>query len=30
LNGILDEIEANLAHLDELGSPATYNHYPVG
>jgi arylsulfatase A-like enzyme len=29
-NGIPDEIEANLKHLDDLGSPATYNHYPVG
>jgi arylsulfatase len=29
-NGIPDEIEENLRHLDELGSPATYNHYPVG
>ena len=29
-NGIPDTIEANLPHLDELGSPATYNHYPTG
>src|SRR5580704_6063937 len=29
-NGIPDNIEANLSHLDELGSPATYNHYPTG
>jgi arylsulfatase A-like enzyme len=29
-NGIPDEIEDNLPLLDELGSPATYNHYPVG
>ena len=29
-NGIADDIEANLRQLDELGSPATYNHYPVG
>ena len=29
-NGIPDEIEENLQYLDELGSPATYNHYPVG
>jgi arylsulfatase len=29
-NGIPDEIEENLKYLDELGSPATYNHYPVG
>ena len=29
-NGIPDHIEDNLKYLDELGSPATYNHYPVG
>ena len=29
-NGIPDEIEENLQYLEELGSPATYNHYPVG
>ncbi len=29
-NGIPDTIEANLALLDQLGSPATYNHYPNG
>jgi CBS domain-containing protein len=29
-NGVPDTIEANLPHLDELGSPATYNHYPTG
>jgi arylsulfatase A-like enzyme len=29
-NGIPDTIEENLKHLDDLGSPATYNHYPVG
>jgi arylsulfatase A-like enzyme len=29
-NGIPDTIEENLQYLDELGSPATYNHYPVG
>ena len=29
-NGIPDTIEQNLKYLDELGSPATYNHYPVG
>jgi arylsulfatase A-like enzyme len=29
-NGIPDEIEDNLKYLDDLGSPATYNHYPVG
>ncbi len=29
-NGIPDTIEENLKHLDELGSPTTYNHYPTG
>jgi arylsulfatase A-like enzyme len=29
-NGIPDSIEENLQYIDELGSPATYNHYPVG
>ena len=29
-NGFPDEIEENLAMLDQLGSPATYNHYPTG
>ena len=29
-NGIPDSIEENLQYLDELGSTATYNHYPVG
>ena len=29
-NGIPDDIAENLRQLDELGSPATYNHYPVG
>ena len=29
-NGIPDDIKANLAMLDELGSPTTYNHYPNG
>lgn len=29
-NDIEDKIEDNLKHLEELGSPATYNHYPVG
>jgi arylsulfatase A-like enzyme len=29
-NGIPDSIEDNLQYLDELGSPATYNHYPTG
>jgi arylsulfatase len=29
-NGIPDDIETNLALLDDLGSPKTYNHYPNG
>jgi arylsulfatase A-like enzyme len=29
-NGVPDSIEANLALLDDLGSPKTYNHYPNG
>ena len=29
-NGIPDTIEANLPLLEELGSPATDNHYPTG
>jgi hypothetical protein len=29
-NGIPDDVEENLRYLDALGSPATYNHYPVG
>jgi arylsulfatase len=29
-NGLPDSMEANLAQLDELGSPTTYNHYPTG
>jgi arylsulfatase A-like enzyme len=29
-NGIMDDIAQNLAMIDELGSPKTYNHYPTG
>ena len=29
-NGIPDDMEANLAMLDELGGTKTYNHYPNG
>ncbi|WP_445151938.1 arylsulfatase [Baekduia sp. Peel2402] len=29
-NGFPDEMEDNLSHLDDLGSPNTYNHYPTG
>ena len=30
MNGIPDDINANLAMLDELGGTETYNHYPNG
>jgi len=30
LNGIPDDLQANLAMIDELGGPKTYNHYPTG
>jgi arylsulfatase len=30
VNGIPDDINANLAMIDELGGPSTYNHYPNG
>ncbi len=30
MNGIPDDINANLAMLDELGGTKTYNHYPNG
>ena len=29
-NGFPDDIKANLALMDKLGSPDTYNHYPTG
>jgi hypothetical protein len=29
-NGYPDDLEENLKHLDDLGSPDTYNHYPTG
>ncbi|MGP0051621.1 MAG: arylsulfatase [Solirubrobacteraceae bacterium] len=29
-NGVPDDIEDNLAMIDELGGPKTYNHYPNG
>jgi arylsulfatase A-like enzyme len=29
-NGWPDDIEQNLAMIDQLGSPETYNHYPTG
>ena len=30
MNGIPDDIDANLTMIDELGGPKTYNHYPNG
>jgi arylsulfatase A-like enzyme len=30
LNGIPDSMEQNLAEIDELGGPKTYNHFPNG
>ena len=29
-NGVPDDLAENLAKLDELGGPKTYNHYPNG
>ncbi len=29
-NGVPDTFERNMEQIDELGSPSTYNHYPVG
>ncbi|TFV92967.1 arylsulfatase [Blastococcus sp. CT_GayMR20] len=29
-NGIPDDLAANLAMIDQLGGPETYNHYPTG
>ena len=29
-NGVPDDIRMNLAMIDDLGSPKTYNHYPNG
>jgi arylsulfatase A-like enzyme len=29
-NGIPDDLQQNLAMIDELGGPKTYNHYPNG
>ena len=29
-NNVADSVEANLARLDELGSPTSYNHYNTG
>jgi arylsulfatase len=30
MNNIADDIQSNLAMIDELGGPNTYNHYPTG
>jgi arylsulfatase len=30
MNGIPDDLQQNLAMLEELGGPKTYNHYPTG
>jgi len=30
MNGIRDDLAENLAKIDELGGPNTYNHYPNG
>ena len=29
-NGVADDLAQNMAQMDELGSPRTYNHYPTG
>ena len=29
-NGVADDLAENLAKIDDLGSPSTYNHYPNG
>ncbi len=29
-NGLPDDMAENLARIDDLGSPRTYNHYPTG
>ncbi|AGH48937.1 sulfatase [Sphingomonas sp. MM-1] len=29
-NGYPDDLESNMAMIDKLGSPDTYNHYPTG
>jgi len=29
-NGVPDDLADNLAQIDELGGPRTYNHYPTG
>ncbi|MDR3660767.1 MAG: arylsulfatase [Mycobacterium sp.] len=29
-NGYIDTVEENMRYFDSLGSPDTYNHYPIG
>lgn len=29
-NGMADDLDWNLAHIDEIGTKTTYNHYPAG
>jgi arylsulfatase A-like enzyme len=29
-NGVADDLAENIAKIDDLGSPKTYNHYPTG
>ena len=29
-NGVADDLQENLAKIDDLGSEKTYNHYPNG
>ncbi len=29
-NGIPDNLDANLAHIEDIGTKKTYNHYPAG
>jgi len=30
LNGVETSVEEQLAHIDDIGTPNSYNHYPVG
>ncbi|MFE5815249.1 arylsulfatase [Streptomyces sp. NPDC056479] len=30
LNGVPEDLQDNVRHLDDLGGPKTYNHYPTG
>ncbi|MGV0792844.1 sulfatase-like hydrolase/transferase [Mycolicibacterium sp. XJ1819] len=29
-NGYIDTVEDSMRHIDDLGGPETYNHYPIG